>query len=221
MADTKNVLIIGGHGRVAQLATTKLVADGHAVTSLIRNPDQTGDIEGLGATPLIRDLTQLSAPEWAETVRPFDVVVWSAGNGGKAGAEATWAIDRDGALALIEGMESLADSPRLVMVSYMGSTTATADEDENGSWYAYVESKKAVDLRIHDGSLDAVILGPGMLTDEPASGIRRHEPGSEAPEDADTSRELVAQVIAEAVRRDTSGVTTVEFTDGEDTVAAL
>lgn len=117
MTDTanRNVLIIGGHGKVAQLATPRLVAAGHDVTSLIRSPEQVPDIEALGSTPQVRDLTALRVEDWVELVQDMDVVIWSAGNGGRDGSSATYAIDRDGALALIDALTQLGeDAPRLV-----------------------------------------------------------------------------------------------------------
>ena len=65
----KKVLIIGGHGKVAQLTTSRLIRAGMDVTSLIRNPDQAPDIEALGSTPFIRDLTALSADDWAQQLK--------------------------------------------------------------------------------------------------------------------------------------------------------
>lgn len=220
----QNVLIIGGHGRIALLATPLLTQNGHHVTSMIRDAAQAPEITALGAEPLVRDLTHISPQEWADLTRDRDVVVWSAGNGGKSGPETTYAVDRDGALALIEGLESLREAaPHLVMVSYLGATTATA-EDDGGTWFAYVEAKKAVDVRLHDSSLSATILGPGRLTDEPADGIHRHEPGTPKPNHVDTSRDLVAQVIAHVVGRAsaaTQSVETIEFVDGDGDIASL
>ena len=110
MAETKKkILIIGGHGRVALLATPELVRRGMDVTSLIRNPDQEPDIEASGSTPLVRDLTSLGVDDWAEVERGYDVIIWTAGSGGENGSAATYAIDRDGALASIEGLKKLVE----------------------------------------------------------------------------------------------------------------
>ena len=75
----RKVLIIGGHGRVALLATPKLVARGDRVTSVIRAEEQAGDVEKLGATAHVADITALSAAQWRELVSGHDVIVWSAG----------------------------------------------------------------------------------------------------------------------------------------------
>ena len=48
------VAIIGGHGKVALLATPLLVADGHRVTGIIRNPDHAGEVEAAEALNMSR-----------------------------------------------------------------------------------------------------------------------------------------------------------------------
>lgn len=69
------VLIIGGHGKVAQLAAPKLREADADVTSLIRNPEQQADIEKMGATPYLADVTQLTVEDWAQLETQFDAVV--------------------------------------------------------------------------------------------------------------------------------------------------
>ena len=90
-----NVLIIGGHGKVGLLAAPKLVDKGFQVTSLIRNPDQVPAIESLGASAVVQDVTTLDAAGWDDLLGRFDVVVWSAGNGGRGGQDVTYAVDRE------------------------------------------------------------------------------------------------------------------------------
>lgn len=51
----RKILFVGGHSRVGLLATPKLDEAGHAVTSVIRNPDHVGDVEASGASVLDRD----------------------------------------------------------------------------------------------------------------------------------------------------------------------
>ena len=217
----KNVLYIGGHGKVGLLAAPKLVAAGHTVHSLIRNPDQAADIEALGATPVLRGLTEISVEDWAELLAQYDVAVWGAGNGGRAGAEVTWAVDRDAALASIAGLEKLAAegkrAPAYVMISYVGATENTTDPSDE-SWYAYVESKKAVDKKLNSTDLNYLILGPAALTEEPAGGITVLDNDAERASRMTTSRELVADVVTEVVSRAHFPASPLEFIDGEGSV---
>ena len=169
----------------------------------------------------MRDLTELSVEDWAELLADYDVVVWGAGNGGRAGAEVTWAVDRDAALASIAGLEKLAEegkhTPAYVMISYIGATENTTDPSDE-SWYAYVESKKAVDNKLNSTDLNYLILGPAALTEEPSQGITVLDSDAERTSDMTTSRELVAEVVAEVARRDSFPASPLEFIDGEGSV---
>ena len=217
----KKVLYIGGHGKVGLLAAPKLVDANLDVHSLIRNPNQVPDIEALGATPVLRDLTEISEEQWAELLGDYDVVVWGAGNGGRAGADVTWAVDRDAALASIAGMEKRAadgkNAPAYIMISYMGATENTTDPADE-KWYAYVESKKAVDKKLNSTDLNYVILGPAMLTEEPSQGITVVGDNSELTGDKHTSRDLVADVVVELASREILPASPLEFIDGEGSV---
>lgn len=194
---------------------------GHEVHSLIRKQEQVKDIEKLGAQAELYDVTQLSVEDWAELLTAYDVVVWGAGNGGRAGAEVTTAVDRDAALASIEALEKLKaegkNVPGYVMISYMGATKNTTDPSDE-SWYAYVEAKKDVDNKLNSTDLNYLILGPAALTEEPAQGIEVIDKPSR---EATTSRELVAQVVTEVVGRDTFPATPLEFIDGDGKVADI
>ncbi|MDO5669548.1 MAG: NAD(P)H-binding protein [Corynebacterium sp.] len=196
----KKVLIIGGHGKVAQLATTRLIKAGMDVTSLIRNVDQTPDIEALGSTPFVRDLTALHPEDWAQHLDGYDVVIWTAGNGGKDGAAATYAIDRDGALSCILGLEQLDNPPRFLMVSYLGSLDHGIDPED--PFFPYADSKETVDRHLLDSELEYLILAPGRLTLEPAGGLAVVDNARPSDDTVTTSRELVANVLVELAGRD-------------------
>lgn len=116
---SKKVIVIGGHGKVAQIATPLLINEGYEVTSVIRNPDQVPDIEALGATPAVYDITNLSTEQFADLLSGHDAVIWSAGAGGGS-PERTYAIDRDAAITSIGAAEK-AGVKRYVMVSYFGA----------------------------------------------------------------------------------------------------
>ncbi|WP_018295539.1 NAD(P)H-binding protein [Corynebacterium lubricantis] len=217
----QNVLIIGGRGKIAKLATTMLVEANSSVTSLVRNQDSVPEVEELGATALVRDLTEVGHEEWKEILGQFDVVVWSAGNGGRGGADVTYAVDRDGAIAVINALTELELPPRFIMVSYLGSLENEV-EDDGGTWYAYVESKKAADKRLLETDLEFLILAPAVLTDEPAAGIKIIENTQGRVEQATTSRELVAEVIADVALRDSlPNIQALAFIDGDEELSQV
>ncbi|QYH19724.1 NAD(P)H-binding protein [Corynebacterium aquatimens] len=217
--DQLHVLVIGAGGNVSKHSVPMLIEAGHRVSALVRNPDYAQRLKDHGATVIVQDLTDLNTADWERLVTPFDVIVWSAGAGGGS-AERTYDVDRDAAMKLIDALEMFDEvAPRLVMVSYAGATTNTA-EDDGGSWYAYVESKKAVDKRLLESNLPYVILGPTKLTDESSNGINVLSSARDA--DSTTSRELVAQVIVEAVSRDELLTPNpFEFEDGTTPVTEL
>lgn len=220
MTNSTRVLLIGGHGKVALLATPMLIDASVQVTSMYRNPDHQAEIEALGASTLERDVTTLSVEDWAELLKDFDVVVWSAGNGGKSGADATYAIDRDAAIASIDGAASLGEkAPRYIMVSYVGSTSHTIDPSD--SFYAYAESKKAADEHLSSTDLDYLILAPAALTLDEVDGIEVIADTNEAAAGRSTSRILVAEVITEFVVRDFPQTRVLPFVDGNAAVSSI
>jgi len=208
---SKFVLVLGAGGNVSKHTVPLLTESGHKVVALVRNPDHAQALIDAGAAVIIQDLTALDEEGWARLITPFDTVVWSAGAGGGS-AERTYAVDRDAALKAVDALEELGEfAPHFIMVSYAGASEATT-EDDGGSWYAYVESKKAVDKRLLASELPYTILGPTRLTDEPARGLNVLTELRNA--ESTTSRELVAQVIVEAVDRGGLDPNPFDFEDG-------
>ncbi|OFT75661.1 nucleoside-diphosphate sugar epimerase [Corynebacterium sp. HMSC30G07] len=192
------VLVLGAGGKVSAHTVPLLVGTSHHVSALAHNPKHAERLAETGATVIIQDLTKLDREGWARLLTPFDVVVWSAGAGG-GDPERTYAVDRDAAMVMIDALEELGEfAPLLINVSYAGAQDGKA-EDDGSSWYAYVEAKKAVDLRLLSSEIDQVILGPTLLTDAPATGINILNDAP--PQSSETARELVAQVIAEIINR--------------------
>lgn len=213
------VLVLGAGGKVSAHTVPLLRDAAHHVTALAHNPEHAKRLSDLGATVIIQDLTTLDQEGWARLLTPFDVVVWSAGAGGGS-AERTYAVDRDAALVMIDALEELGEfAPFLINVSYAGAQDGKT-EDDGSSWYAYVESKKAVDLRLLSSEIDQVILGPTTLSDDPSTGI--HVLTDAVPKGSETSRELVAQVIVEIINRGASfDHNPFEFENGTQALADL
>jgi len=87
---SRTILIIGGHGKIAQLLTPLLLQRSWNVTSLIRSEDQVDAIRKLGEgsgvegklSVLVQSLADVRGPDQAQSildqVNP-DTVVWTAG----------------------------------------------------------------------------------------------------------------------------------------------
>lgn len=214
MASTpQNIAVIGGHGKIALLLTRLLADQGSQVTSLIRKPEQSGDIEAAGGVPLIADIATLSAEEFAEHLRGHEAVVFAAGAGG-GDVDRTYAVDRDAAIASVNAARA-SGANRFVMLSYFGAGPdhgVPADND----FFAYAEAKAAADAYLSGSpGLDWTIVAPSALTNDEGTGLI----DAQAASAADVPRADVAAVIA-AVLADPSIVgTTVSFNSGDVPIA--
>src|SRR5690554_6752739 len=207
------IVIIGGHGKVALRLAGLLNAQGHEVTSLIRNPDHVAGVTSAGGNPVVADVERMTADELSAEFAGHDAIVWSAGAGG-GNPERTYAVDRD---AAIRSMEAAASGgvKRYLMVSYLGSR-ADHGIDPGNSFYAYAEAKAAADDHLRETALDWTILAPGGLTLDPGTG--RIAVGYEL-QGGTVPRDDVAAVAA-AVLGDHSTVgKTIPFVGGDTPIA--
>lgn len=206
------ILLIGGHGKVALLLEPLLVAAGHHVTAVVRNPAHEADVAATGATPLVADVASFDLDQLTSLLSGNDIVIWSAGAGGGS-AERTYAVDRDAAIRSIDAAAA-ARVPRYLMVSYFG---AGPDHgiDPSDSFYAYAESKAAADAHLRASALDWTILAPSSLTLAPPTG--------RIDVTADTSRSVaradVAAVIAASIDEPATIRRTVRFNTGDVPIA--
>lgn len=93
---SKHVLVLGGHGKISQLLTPILLKKSWTVTSIIRTEEQIPAIKKLGESlqgklnVLVRSIEEVKSESQAKSildeVNP-DYVFWSAGAGGRGGAE--------------------------------------------------------------------------------------------------------------------------------------
>lgn len=210
-----NIVIIGGHGKVALLAAPLLAEAGHEVTSVIRKQEQAEEVAATGATPLVEDIETLDADGFGRVLRGADVVVWSAGAGGGS-PERTKAVDADAAIRSIDAAVAVG-VPQYVMVSYYGARPDHGVPEDEG-FFAYAEAKAAADEHLRGTELGWTILGPSTLSsDEPTGRIDALAgpgPQGESSEPGPASRGNVARVIAAVVAAGGPARTTIAFTDG-------
>ncbi|GAA4980905.1 NAD(P)H-binding protein [Pseudonocardia tropica] len=217
-----DVVIAGGHGQIALRLSTLLTGQGHTVRSIVRNPDHVDDVAATGASPVVADLETISAADLAGHLTGADAVVFAAGAGPDSGVARKETVDRDGATLLADAAAA-AGVRRYLLVSSPG-VDAEPDPERGEVWAAYIRAKKAAEDAIRaDTRLDATILRPGKLTNDPGTGrVTLAPPPVEYGEV--TRDDSAAAVAALLVAPGTAG-TTLELRSGEtelgDAVTAL
>lgn len=213
------VFIVGGAGNVGRRLSQQLSQRGHRALALYRTPEQAGELASLGAVPVLGNLLELDVPGLAALMAGSDVVVFSAGAGGKGGAEMTNAIDGRG-LELAVAAAREANVRRFLLVSAFpeaGRGRQVSETFEN-----YMAVKKQADVHLVDSGLDWVILRPGTLVD--SAGTGRVRAGLAIPY-GNVPRDDVAATLLELVERPQVNRVIIELTEGDtpvgEAVAAL
>jgi uncharacterized protein YbjT (DUF2867 family) len=159
-----DVVVAGGHGKIA-LRLLRLLADrGDRGRGLIRNPGHAADLEAVGAEPVLCDLEHEA--DVARFIEGADAVVFAAGAGPGSGAARKRTMDLGGAVKLIDAAQAKGIS-RYVIVSAIG---AGRPEQPSGAMRPYIEAKAQADEALAASGLDYTIVRPGRLTDESGSG---------------------------------------------------
>ncbi|KAB0267270.1 SDR family oxidoreductase [Microvirga brassicacearum] len=202
------VFIIGAAGKVARRMSNQLARRGHQPIALHRNPEQADDLAARGATPVLGDLTKLSAAELAGLMKGSDAIVFSAGAGG-AGMEVTNAIDGRGLELAVEAAR-IAGVSRFLLVSVFPDALRAGERSEG--FENYIRVKKLADAHLVATDLDWVILRPGTLSDAPGTGRARADvaiPYGSVP------RDDVAATLVEIIERPEVNHVIIELTEGD------
>jgi uncharacterized protein YbjT (DUF2867 family) len=185
------VVVAGGHGKIAMRLLRLLAERGDRARGLIRNPDHAADLEAVGAEPVLCDLE--GQDSIAEEVNGADAVVFAAGAGPGSGPERKRTVDYGGAVKLIEAAKANAIS-RYLIISTIG-----ADRPETWSeqMRPYFEAKADADRELEASGLDHTIVRPGFLTDDP--GMGRISAAQRLPEGDQIARDDVAATLLAAL----------------------
>lgn len=206
------VFVVGGAGKVARLLIERLSQRGHQPLALYRNPDQTLELESLGATPVLGSLLELDVYALSRLMVGSDAVVFSAGAGGKGGAQMTNAVDGRG-LELAVAAAQRAGVKRFLLVSAFPE--ASRGKQVSETFENYMRVKKLADVHLAQSDLDWVILRPGTLLD--ASGSGKVHLGLAIPY-GEVSRDDVAATLVEIIEHPSVSRVILELTQGQTPV---
>jgi uncharacterized protein YbjT (DUF2867 family) len=205
------VVIAGGHGKIALRLTRLLRERGDVVRSIIRNEGQADEVRSAGAEPLLCDLESVAADELARQVGAADAVVFAAGAGAGSGAARKETMDHGGAVKLMDAAKTNGIR-RYVMVSSVGANAAAKGDD---TFAAYLRAKGRADDELMTSGLDYTIVRPTRLTDQPGDGqvrIGEHLGRGSVP------RDDVAAVIAVSLSEPGTIGKLFELRDGEQSI---
>jgi nucleoside-diphosphate-sugar epimerase len=206
-----DVAIAGAHGKIARRLARRLAARGDRVRGLIRNPDHASDLRADSSEPVVCDLERAGVDEVAAAIAGADAVVFAAGAGPGSGAERKWAMDRDGAVKLLEAARS-AGVERYVIVSAVGAEHPPDGEDV---FSVYLRAKAEADRAVMKSDREWTIVRPGRLTDDPETGSVLIEVD---PVRGDISRDDVAAVLEAVLHEHRSVYLTLYVIAGVDPV---
>ena len=161
-----DVVIAGGHGKIALRMLRLLAGAGNRPRGIVRNPDHAADLEAAGAEALVFDLEEGEAMELAPHLDGVGAVVFAAGAGAGSGPARKRTVDYGAAVKLIEAAET-AGVVRYLMISAIGANHPDRWTEQMRPYY---QAKAEADAQVEASRLAYTIVRPGGLTDEPGGG---------------------------------------------------
>lgn len=202
------VLVAGANGNTGRRVVRLLREGPHEPLGMIRDEAQRAVFEEVGVETVLADLEE----PVDHAVEGCDAVVFAAGSGAETGLDKTRAVDRDGAIRLVDAAAE-AGADRFVMLSSMG-----ADPDaEGGGMNVYYRCKGAADVHLHDSELVHSVVRPGRLTDDEGSG--RIDAAVDLDRSGRIPRDDVARVLVECLDRPSTHHRTFEILSGDTPIS--
>jgi len=228
---SKNVVIVGGHGKISMLLA-KIIGPHNLVKSVIRAEAHIPDIEAVSSHPLLLSLEDAPVEDFTRAFEGVDVVYFSAGAGGKGGAERTKKVDYEGAVKVFDAIEGVKGvKPMLVLVSavdvrnpdgkvpdYYDEADIAASERGWASIGTYMKWKYEADKNlVARTKFKWTIVRPGGLTN--AEGTGKATIGRTHISQSQISRQDVAQVLALLLDREDAAGLAIDVIGGETPIA--
>lgn len=160
------VLVVGANGQIGRILVDLLhESEQHQVRAMVRKGEQAEELSKKGIETVIADL-QDTVEAIADAAKGCDTVVFTAGSGGRTGADMTLLIDLDGAVKTIEAAEKIGIK-RFIMVSAL---QAHNRDNWNEKIRHYYVAKHYADRMLVQTDLNYTIIRPGGLLNEPGTG---------------------------------------------------
>jgi uncharacterized protein YbjT (DUF2867 family) len=161
-----NVAVVGANGQIGKQVIGLLKESSeHTPRAIVRKEEHARTFEQDGIQSSLVDL-EGTVDEITHGLKGANAVVFSAGSGGKTGADKTLLIDLDGAVKTMEAAKQ-AGIDRFIMVSAL---QAHNRENWNESLKPYYVAKHFADRALEQSGLTYTIIRPGGLLNEVGTG---------------------------------------------------
>ncbi|KAF5334968.1 hypothetical protein D9611_009943 [Ephemerocybe angulata] len=186
---SKNITLIGGHGKVALKLARLLADENNTVYSVIRNEAQSDNVRSSGAQPIHLSLEKDSVEKFTKHFvdTQTEIVYFVAGAGGKGAKERTKHVDYEGALKIFDAIEGVkqhgAKNPRFVTLSaidtrnldivpkHYSKEDLLVSEQLHATIGDYMHWKYEADKNlVQRKAFSWTILRSGVLSDKPGTG---------------------------------------------------
>ena len=175
--------------------------------AMIRKEEQKDIFDDMEVKSVVADLEE----DLDEAVKGMDKVIFAAGSGGKTGEDKTKAVDRDGAIKLIDASKK-AGIKKFVMLSAMG----TENPGKHEKLKVYLQAKKDADEHLKNSGLTYTIVRPGALTDD--MGLAKVKVAEKLDVTGEISRDDVAFLLVMSLADPLVKNKTFEAIEGEEPI---
>ncbi len=160
----KTILIIGASGFVGGHLARALLAEGHTVRCLARNPAKVKDLAALGGEVIKGDISDLASVQRAvESVQAVYISVHTLSpQPGSTPGRRFMAVEREG----LENVVSACSAQGVRRIIYVTSLGITAEGP--GEW---LRERWQAEQFLLDSGLDATIIRPGMIVGKGGRGF--------------------------------------------------
>jgi uncharacterized protein YbjT (DUF2867 family) len=205
------ILVIGANGQIGKhLVNLIQNSSDHTVTAMVRKEEQVKEFNDKGVQARLVSLED-SVDAIAKAMEGCNAVVFTAGSGGKTGADKTLLVDLDGAVKTVEAAEKVGVT-RFIMVSAL---QANNRENWNEKIRHYYVAKHYADRALLSSSLNYTIVRPGGLLNEPGTG---RIAAGEKIERSTIPREDVARTIFASLEEENTFRKSFDLVSGDDEI---
>jgi len=197
----ENVLVAGATGTTGKKVVELLTSSQYfEPIAMVRKKEQQVQFENRNIKTVFGDLED----DISHTTKNIDKIIFAAGSGG----EKVEAVDRDGAIKLIESAHR-SNSKKFVMLSSLGADRPEQAEDLK----EYLKAKHEADEYLKKSGLKYAIVRPGALTND--AGMGKIELARHLNKRGSISRDDVAQTLVRSLHDDAAINKTFEIIEGD------